>query len=835
MRSNPYTSSFNAGEISPRLHARTDFGKYKSALATAENVISLPEGGLTRRSGSRYIAELKSSAVKGRLEFFKFTATLHYILEYGALAFRFYRDQAQILAADITGAITNGTFATDLASWTDLDTGGTAASIWVSAYMQLTGDGTFFAYREQTVASITNPSTISMQFRIIGAPGDEVILRIGTASQGTQIVNDRAFKVGYHVYTFTATATTIYIGFRHSANKALGVDNVAFLDGVALELETPYTEAQLFRIFGPQTADIAYLFHGSQPTYRLERYGHTTWSLIEVPWNDGPWLPLNESTTTLAPSAATVGLGRTVTASSVVGIITDFTGDRGFLSTDVGRLIRIDNPATGINWGWGIITAVASTTSVTVDVKRAFGSTSADTRWRLGVWSATTGYPSVGTFFEQRLFAANSTDQPETLWASQTADFENQSPDSPNTDATPLWNETVQDDDALDYTMSGDFVQAIRWLSGSSDVLAIGTMCGEWVPSSAGAVLTPADITIRQQTTHGSAAVWPVRIDHVVLFVQFAGRKLREFGFSVEVEGYRAFDMTRLADHITLGGISEMEYAEEPNSQVWAARNDGVLLSMTYRREEDVVAWGRHILGGSFGTGAAVVDSVTTICGGNGAGQVKDATARTEVWMIVKRTIGGATVRYVEFLEKDWTAGEDDQEDAYYVDSMVTYDGAATDTITGLGHLNGQVCKVLADGAVHPDRTPSGGSITLEGSYSGGQVGLGYRHRIETLKIEGGTSLGTAVGKPKVIAGITFVLLNSHTMSFGRDASNLQTVDFRTVADPVDARVPVFTGERFYEWDDGWRADPRILIQSDDPLPFTLLALAPELTVQEVI
>jgi hypothetical protein len=301
-RANPYFPSANAGEFSPRLHARTDFAKYPNGLETCLNLIPLPEGGSMRRPASRYVAELKSSAVKGRLKRFQFSTTQAYQIELCNHAMRFYRYQGRITAANITGSITNGTFPTDVSSWTDKDTGGTAASTWNAAgYMQLLGDGTEYAWRQQTIASITNGLAYTVKFKIIGAAGDVVYLRVGTSDGGTQIVNDVAFEVGYHCYTFTATATTIYLGFRSKVAKALGVDDVAFIDNDAVEIDTPYAEADLYDVEGPQSADVLYLFHSGYPTYKLERFGHTSWSLVEVPWEDGPWLDQNDGVTTLSP------------------------------------------------------------------------------------------------------------------------------------------------------------------------------------------------------------------------------------------------------------------------------------------------------------------------------------------------------------------------------------------------------------------------------------------------------------------------------------------------------------------------------------------------------
>ena len=819
----PITPSMNTGELSPRLASRVDFNKYPSGLETMENLIPLSEGGAMRRAGTRYVAATKTGAtVKSRLKKFQFSTSQSYIIEMGNNYMRFFKDQGQISVPNITASITNGTFASNITNWSDNSGGGSSISHdSTNQRLSLTSNGSTNAHAEQTV---TNSSALEhvLQFQVIGAPGDYVLFRVGTSSSGTQLVNDFIAEVGYHSYSFTATAANFYVQFINELGKTVQIDNVALLDNAPVELVTPYAEADLYQIEGPQSADILYMFHVDYPTYRLERRGHTTWSLIEVPWQDGPWLPKNATTTTLTPSAAT-GLGVTITASSTAGI----NDGQGFLSTDIGRSIRLTDDST-TNWGWGVITAVGGTTSVTVDVERTFTVTTAETEWRLGSWSGTTGYPSTGAFFEQRLYAAANTDQPQTFWASQTGDFENHSPDSDPTAGT--FDGTVQDDDALDFTISADNVNAIRWMSAGEDTLSIGTTGGEWVPSSTGAVITPSDITVRRQTTHGSAQIAPVRVDNIVLFAQRAKRKIREFGFTFESDGYRAFDMTRLAQHITLGGIVEMDHAEEPDSQVWVVRGDGQLPAMTFRRQEDVVGWARHIMGGSFGSGNSVVESVAVIPGSNAAGQTHDSTNRDEVWVQVKRTINSGTVRYIEFFERDYEDGQD-AKDAVYSDSCITYSGGSTTSITGLTHLEGETVKVWADGAILADKTVSSGGITLDTAASKVQIGLGYTHKLKTLKIEGGNKSGTSVGKTKRINGVTFILLNSHTIEYGPTPSDLTKNDFREVSDAMDSSVPLFTGELFVEFDGNWESDPRIIIESDDPSPFTLLSLAPEVKI----
>jgi len=926
----PLTPSMNTGELSPRLSARVDFNKYPSGVATLENFTALPEGGIQRRPGSRYAGATKTGAtIKSRLKKFQFSTTQNYVLEMGDGNMRFYRNQGQITVPNITASVTNGDFPSNITSWTDKS--GAGSSIAYDATndrMTLTSNGTTNAGAEQ---ELTNSSAVEhvVQFQVIGAPGDYLIFSVGTSTGGTQLVDTFAAEVGYHGYSFTATAANFFIRFENELGKSIQLDNVALLDNVPMEIKTPYAAADLYEIEGPQSADILYMFHGSYPTHRLERRGNTTWSLIEVPWQDGPWGTENLSETTMTASAAT-GLGVNFTISTIVGV----NGGLGFQSTDVGRSIRLSDEAT-VNWGWGVITSITSTTVAVVDIERTVVSTAAETKWRLGSWSATTGYPSTGAFFEQRLYAAGSTDQPQTFWASNTGDFENHAPDSDPTEGT--YDETVHDDDGLDFTISADNVNAIRWMSAGEDTLSIGTTGGEWIPSSTGSVITPSDITVRRQTTHGSAQIAPVRVDNIVLFAQRAKRKIREFGFTFETDGYQAFDMTRLAEHITQSGIVEMDHAEEPDAQIWVVRGDGQLPAMTFRRQEDVVGWGRHIFGGRFGTatvtvsdyanlaagatldliqsngetitftseaagaavpsetlgfrpntsnnvtadniftainahanftvanpaanvititetthgatgllsiissdktrlavtseGHAVVESVVVIPGANAVGQTHDSSARDEVWIQIKRTINGATVRNVEFLERQYD-NDQDTEDAFYVDSGLTYDSTPTSSLTGLGHLEGQTVKVWADGALHSDMVVTSGGISLDIPASVVQVGLGFTHKLQTLKIEGGNPSGTAVGRNKRINGITFVVLYSHTIKYTVSAgAAFIKNDFREVSDAMDTGTPIFTGELFVEVEGNWESDPRIWVQNSDPAPFTLLAIAPEVKI----
>ena len=415
--------------------------------------------------------------------------------------------------------------------------------------------------------------------------------------------------------------------------------------------------------------------------------------------------------------------------------------------------------------------------------------------------------PSVVTFFEQRLVFGGSNNYPQTLWFSKNGNY---------TDFTV----GTAADDALIYTIASNQVNAIRYLS-ATRVLTIGTSGGEYVLTSTNdGPVTPTTTLIRKYSNYGSAAIEPVQVADVTLFVQRGNRKLREFKFvgDVNTGGYNAPDMTILAEHITNGGITQMAYQQEPDSVVWCVRNDGTLLGMTYRREEEVVAWHKHVIGGAFSSGQAVVESIATL---------PTDTGEDELYMTVKRTINSVTKRYVEKL-KVFDFG-DNTTTAFFVDSGLSYSGSATTSISGLYHLRGETVSVLANGASHADKAVSSGGITLDFSATSAAIGYGFTSNMQTLRIESGSSDGTSQGKPKRIHDITLRLYETVGIEVGNDAGELDRIPFRDSSMNMDEAVPLFTGDKEIEFPGGFDDDDRIYVRQTQPLPMTVLALFPRM------
>lgn len=420
--------------------------------------------------------------------------------------------------------------------------------------------------------------------------------------------------------------------------------------------------------------------------------------------------------------------------------------------------------------------------------------------------------PSVVTFFEQRLVFANSNNNPQTVWFSKNGDYTN-------------FTVGTADDDALIYTIASNQVNAVRFLS-ATRVLTIGTSGGEYVLTATNdGPVTPTTTLIRKYSNYGSATVEPVQVADVTLFAQRGGRKVREFRYAGEVNtaGYQAPDMTILAEHITEGGINQFAYQQEPDSIIWAVRADGTLLGLTYRREEEVVAWHKHVIGGAFGGGQAVVESIATL---------PTDTGEDELFMVVKRTIQSVTRRYVEKM-KLFDFGNDTTT-AFFVDSGLSYSGGATSSLSGLYHLEGESVAILANGASHPDKTVSSATVALDFSSTSAVAGYNFVSNLQTLRIESGSVDGTSQGKPKRIHGITLRLYETVGIEVGNDSGEIDRIPFRDSSMAMDEAVPLFTGDKNIEFEGGFDDDDRIYVRQNQPLPISVLAFFPRMNTFDI-
>jgi hypothetical protein len=737
------------------MEGRTDFQKYFSGCKTLENFIVQPHGSVTRRPGTTFAAEVKTSSLKTRLIPFEFSTEQSYALEFGNNYIRFYKDNGAVLEAN------------------------------------------------KTITGITqaNPGVVTSATHGF-ANGDTVVI---TGVVGMTQVNGKRFKVA-------SVATNTFQLQDIDGNNVNTTSYTAYTSGGIANrvytLTTTYLTADLFNIKYAQSADVMYLCHPDYSVKKLSRTGHTSWTITEVDFTDGPYLDDNITTTTFGMSSHTVGTGRTLTASAITGI----NNNTGFQSTDVGRLFTFRD-------GYGEITAITSTTVVTATVLKDMGSSSTTTAWALGAFSDTTGHPSCVTFYEQRLVFAGTSDQPQTLFFSRSGDYENMHENRGG---------TVAADDAMIYTIASNQVNVIQSLK-ATRTLIILTSGGEFTlnSDSTGTAVSPTNINIKKQSNYGASNIDALSVGNATLFVQRAKRKLRELAYNFDTDGYVAPDMTILAEDVTLSGLDELTYQQEPHSIIWGIRGDGILVGLTYQRSEQVVAWHQHKLGGSFGaTTHGIVESVISISGNS-----YNRTDEDQLWVIVKRTINGVTRRYVEYFTPFQFDSSLTQ--FQFVDSGLSYSGSATSTLTGLDHLEAQSVTVIANGSTHPNKTVSSGSITLDRTTTAAKIGLGYTSTLQTMRLDVGSQDGTSQGKTKRIFDVTLRFYETVGAKVGPDTSNLEEIPFRSSAASMDVAVPLFTGDKKIEFRGNFETDGYLFVIQDQALPMTILSLYPRLITND--
>ena len=781
-KASPIQYSFNTGELSPTLEGRTDLNKYSSGCRTLENFIPMVQGPARRRSGTYFVEEIKNSANRSWLLRFEFSESQAYILEFGNQYIRFYTNYGQVQTGSVTA--------------------------WQTSQSYVVGD-----------------------------------LR---SNGGTNYY----CKVAHTSGTFSTDL---------SAGKWYA------LTGTIYEIPTPYTAADLtnsnntLKLRTVQSADVIYIVHPSYAPKKLSRYSATKWILEDINFLGGPFEDVDPDEAITVYASAQTGTGITLTASSALFASTDVGSTflleqksiDGITQWEVGKSIssgarrRSDgktyealNSATtgtvkpihsvgavydgdsGVQWqfrdpGYGYvkITGYTNSTTVTADVVSripagAVGSGNATNRWAFSRWSSVRGWPSQVAFFRERLVFASG----QKIDMSVAADYENF--------ADRDESGQVVADMAIAIEVSSDQVNKIEWLA-ASDGLLIGTAGGEFVAQevTTDQPLGPDNVKIVPQSSYGSKSVIPVLVGESVLFVQRSGQKLRELVFDFANNGYKSSDLTVLSEHITYGGLVDICYQQEPHSIVWCVRSDGELLGFTFNREQDVLGWHRHPLGGD-----GIVECVETIPSPFGD--------QDDLWMIVRRTINGQTKRYIEYLWPDFV-DNNDIEDAFCVDCGLTYDSTPASTISGLDHLEGKIVSILADGAAHPNRTVESGSVTLQRASSVVHVGLPYLSLLQTMRPEAGAGDGTAQGKTKRINKMVIRFLATVGAKAGPDVDHLDEIQFRSGSALMDAPVPLFTGDKIMEWPGGYDFDGYMIVEQDQPLPMTVVALMPQLQTQD--
>lgn len=664
------------------------------------------------------------------------------------------------------------------------------------------------------------------------------------------------------------------------------VNRGQLLDGPdPYELVTPWSSATLVTEEGTlalrsvQSADVLWICHneGATRPQKLSRLGATNWTLADAPFTNGPFEDIDPDSANVVSASAETGVV-TITSDAAI-FTTDDIGTSFYVEQEDGSDVRSwgankkntvgdvrrwegnyyqatqngggVNPATGNNppihtegkywdgdgitdapnddlgklgvewlylhsgYGWAQITDVAvDGLSATATVLQRLPAAIVDgtTRWAKSAFSQLRGWPTSVTFFRERLCYARGRE----LYLSVVGAFD----DFSRKDGPDITKETAIILKLAATTKSDQ----LRWIEPFGGTLLGGTASGELSirEQSPNSVFAADNVTHDPETQYGSRLLEPLKAANAVLFVTRSGRKVREIAVDpTSVEGrLKADDLTVLSDHIIDAGVVDFDVQQEPDSLIWFVLTDGTLAALTYNRERGVIAWVPHLIGGP----DAFVETVASIAAPDGR--------RDDVWLCVRRTIDGETVRHVEAIEDNRLA-ETDTADAFYGDAGITYSGAPTKVIVGLDHLEGETVQVLADGSAHADRTVVDGSITLNRFASKAQIGFDSPAQLQTMRAEGGTQDGTAQTRSKSIAEVWLRLLNTIGGLIGPTFARLDPIPGLRPSQPVGTPPALFSGDRKMEFPAEYGTDGYICVQSSPMLPMTLIAITARMEIND--
>jgi len=400
-------------------------------------------------------------------------------------------------------------------------------------------------------------------------------------------------------------------------------------------------------------------------------------------------------------------------------------------------------------------------------------------------------YPSGVAFHEQRLMFSGLKDDAQVMIASEAGDFNSFSYTRPRSPS-----------DAFKFQVDSGVINEVRHMVSMND-LVVMTAGANFRITDNGDGFAFENISSKPQGNRGASNLTPLIVGNTLLYTLPREKAVHALTYSEQAQGYDGLEVSIMAKHMLDGQkIIDWTYQQEPDSIVWSVMSDGTMTSLTYVREHQVTGWCRHETDGTFEAVASVEEGE------------QDA-----VYAVVKRNINGADVRYIERLREREVF---DAKDAFFVDAGKTYSGAATSTITGLAHLEGETVAVLADGNVVGQQVVASGQITLPAAATLVHVGLPFVTDIETLEPP------EQFGKRKSVALLRARVYRSRGMWVGPNANQLTELRQRGQED-YGAAIPLYTGLLEVTLDPTWEEHGNLFIRQVDPLPLTLIAVMPDI------
>jgi len=698
--------SFASGEIAPALYPRVDTARYTAGLRTCKNTTVLSQGGSANRAGTEYIADTVFMNKRVRIEPFVYSDTETYMIVFGEKHIRVFLNGEEVLINGI-----------DII----------AASQSNPAGVAFTAPHAYLAGALVYIEGVGGMTQLNERWYTVSLPGGGGVTDFDLLDINGANVN----STGYSAYTSGGKVYGLQSTYLEADLQDLKFQQS---EGLLTITHKDYPPKELRRVSATVWTISDIVFSQTYQAPNVDSIvrstaGTTTWRyrvtgvLAETLEESIPGYGYSKSVTT-----ATAANPCVITTSTAHGfetgdevlvskmqfasgavpndwyVITVLSGttfsipysSAGFGAFSFGNPCRVRDPLvhdsvtrvgtnispslpitltwthdtsfveynvyceqSGLYGFLGVARPLSGATTVTFQDVGLTIQLSDSLPTERDIFNAADDYPSTVGMFQQRRFFASTTNQLETIWASAIGYLKKFTYHSPSTDA-----------DSIEFTLAGKVSAKVQHIVDVGNLLLL-TSTGEWVcqGNSAG-IITPSEINPKQFSYYGASSLSPIVIGNSCIFVQARGSIIRDLGFDYQVDGYRGNDLTVFSKHLFDGyTITDWAYQQVPHSIIWAVRDDGTVLGLTYVKDQEIIGWHQHDFGG-------VVENVCTISEGE-----EDA-----LYLVIKRTIDGSDVRYIERLTTRYV-DEDSIAESIFMDSAISYDGrnatATTMTVTG--------------------------------------------------------------------------------------------------------------------------------------------------------
>ncbi len=821
------------------MFGRIDDAKYQAGAAKLRNFIAKPQGPAENRPGFQFVRAVKDSSKRVRLIPFTYSTSQTMVIEVGPGYFRFHTQGATLLDGGTPYEVANPYAEADLFDIHYVQSADVLTLVhpnYAPAELRRQGATNWQLSTILFTPAITPPTSpkatptgsgsLKYSYVVTAVAADGITE--SAASTPALCTNNVYTSGNYNTIAWVAVpGASLYNVYKMQGGIYGYLGQTSGLsiidDNIGPDLsKTPPTYESVFMQNGISAVSVAFggTGYGSAAvggditsiTVTNGGSGYTSPTVqVSDPYGKGATFSVTQAGGSISDVAVTNG-GSGYT--NPVFSISDSTGYGAVLAATIAPATRqvptlsvsdstgsgaVLSPivSNGVITGVQVVSTGSNYTNPTIAISNAAGGSGA------AFGPATLSglnFPGAVSYFEQRRAFAGTINQPQSIWMTKSGTENNMSFSLP-----------TRDDDRIKFRVAAREANTIRHIVPLTQLLLL-TSSAEWRVSSVNSdAITPTTISVRPQSYVGASNVQPVVINNTLIYGAARGGHVRELAYSWQANGFVTGDLSLRAVHLfDTFDVVDMAYAKAPQPIVWFVSTSGKLLGLTYVPEQQIGAWHQHDTDGVFESCAVVAEGGEDV-----------------LYTVVRRTINGNSVRYVERLASRLFTNP---EDAFFVDSGLTYADAPATVISGLNHLEGKTVSILADGAVHPQRVVVGGAVTLEQATSKVQIGLPITADLQTLPLAMQIDSSFGQGRYKNVSKAWLRVYRSSGIFVGPNAAALVEAKQRTT-EPYGSPPALKSEEIQLMLTPTWSDSGEVFIRQSDPLPLTIVSLTLEVAL----